>query len=615
MKKKMIWKKMTALILSALMLFGTIPVSADTVYNEKIDERLQGYLSEMEDDDLIMTWIHVATITDEELDALILAETNYDPTDYIKGDMKDPEHYEEYHAVRMEIKERENTARTQLFYDTYLNDQYFLRSMSGFIGSIFVEIPKALILEIQNLEEIERISSYKLPDEVSIINYGTETLDKNVADTMAEQYLELDIHGRENCKPQEVEIEYFGNYSGYEVVGMTFWDVFYWNDTSISTPIGDYLFVFGTIKGPKVNGLYAYKDNEFYLLTDICDQGLISNEEVARLATNFPLAYQVQDDFLQPVLYTKTEEQIKTDYLKKLQEESSQYADMTVDDLEILQYYGRYRHYEVVLIYGKDWVVTDAEHEVKIGGYQFTFGTTSYYPEHLLAWKDGEFLTMKEAAAEDILFDGAIYKIAQIHGAAPKTETSPYSDVVFDRDWFALPVYKAYLMKGMTGMGEVPGTFGPYEKLSRAQFALILYRMSLEPGEERNIIYQPIFADIPENLWYTDAVLWAYENGIVTGYENGLFGPADPITREQMAAMLHRYAAYAQYDMNSDWVVDFYKDIRTVSPYAEEAIRWCVKNGVIKGDNLRILPHQHTSRAEAATMITRFAEKYIYSVD
>ena len=82
----------------------------------------------------------------------------------------------------------------------------------------------------------------------------------------------------------------------------------------------------------------------------------------------------------------------------------------------------------------------------------------------------------------------------------------------------------------MTGITETE--FGPDENLSRSQFAVILYRLENSP----EVAYSDVFADVPDNMWFTDGILWANKNGIVTGYgDSGLFGTDDSITREQMA--------------------------------------------------------------------------------
>ena len=101
----------------------------------------------------------------------------------------------------------------------------------------------------------------------------------------------------------------------------------------------------------------------------------------------------------------------------------------------------------------------------------------------------------------------------------------------------------------MTGLSDT--MFGPGESLARAQFATILYRMNEEP----QVDYEARFKDVKNGMWYTSPILWAAKEGVVTGYENGNFGPADRITREQMAVMMYRYANAKGYD--TEYKADF----------------------------------------------------------
>lgn len=178
-----------------------------------------------------------------------------------------------------------------------------------------------------------------------------------------------------------------------------------------------------------------------------------------------------------------------------------------------------------------------------------------------------------------------------------------YEDIA-EIDWFYSYVNKTFTTNLMTGLDE--NAFGPYEILSRAQFATILSRME----ESRSVPYDDMFNDVAEGEWYTEAVLWAAENGIVTGYENGCFGPADTITREQMAAMLYRYAEYKGYDTAETTDLTKYPDASDVSNFAEEAMSWCVAKGIISGNDGKLLPQGNTTRAECAAMISRFV--YLY---
>lgn len=187
----------------------------------------------------------------------------------------------------------------------------------------------------------------------------------------------------------------------------------------------------------------------------------------------------------------------------------------------------------------------------------------------------------------------------------PKLEKEfPFTDVS-ETDWFydkVKYVYENSLMSGMTA-----DTFAPDEPLTRAQFATILYRMNGAP----EVSYSDTFSDVPEGQWYTNGILWASSVGVVSGYSDGSYGTDDKITREQMAVMMYRYAKAQSYDTGDSASLDAYTDASSVSSYATEAIRWAVGSGIISGKTSGTLdPQGNATRAECATIIMRFAEKY-----
>ena len=182
----------------------------------------------------------------------------------------------------------------------------------------------------------------------------------------------------------------------------------------------------------------------------------------------------------------------------------------------------------------------------------------------------------------------------------------PFKDV-FLKDWFYESVKYVYDNRLMTGLNET--TFGPYENLARAQFAVILHRMNGSPDIE----YTNKFPDVADNQWYTDAILWASDIGVVTGYEDtGKFGPGDNINREQMAVMMYRYANYLGYDTSARADISKYTDAGNVNEFAKEAMSWAVGEGIITGkyNETQLDPQGNASRAECATIIMRFMEYY-----
>lgn len=182
--------------------------------------------------------------------------------------------------------------------------------------------------------------------------------------------------------------------------------------------------------------------------------------------------------------------------------------------------------------------------------------------------------------------------------------TLPYVDVDAEDGYYDAVAYN-YFKKLMTGLDETH--FGPNKNLSREQFAVILHRMSGTPDME----YKDIFSDVAADTWYTDAVLWANEAGVVTGYaDTDLFGTGDSITREQMAVMMYRYANYRNCDTEKKADFSGFSNAEKVSAFAVEAMQWAVGNEIILGKNEGTVldPQGKATRSECAVMIQRFME-------
>ena len=182
----------------------------------------------------------------------------------------------------------------------------------------------------------------------------------------------------------------------------------------------------------------------------------------------------------------------------------------------------------------------------------------------------------------------------------------PFGDVSTDH-WYYDYVKYVYDRGLMTGLNE--NDFGAVQSLARAQFAVILYRMEGEPEVE----YKDVFPDVADGQWYTDAIMWANQAGIVTGYtDSGLFGFADDINREQMAVMMHRYAEYKGFDISKKADFNAFSDAASVNEFADEAMQWAVGTGIISGkdEGTRIDPQGDAARAECATIIQRFVTAY-----
>ena len=191
----------------------------------------------------------------------------------------------------------------------------------------------------------------------------------------------------------------------------------------------------------------------------------------------------------------------------------------------------------------------------------------------------------------------AVYQLGQ--DAAPA-----FSDVS-ESDWF----YEAVTYVSENGLmtGVANDRFAPNATLSRAMMVTILYRLEGEP----QVSGQGGFADVPADAWYTDAVAWATEQGIVNGAENNRFAPNDGLTREQMAVILYRFAQYKGLDVAADGDLSAFPDGADTAPWAAEAMVWAVDTGLIQGAEGGSLAPQGTStRAQAATVLARLCQSW-----
>ena len=147
--------------------------------------------------------------------------------------------------------------------------------------------------------------------------------------------------------------------------------------------------------------------------------------------------------------------------------------------------------------------------------------------------------------------------------------------------------------------------FDPDSAITRAMFVTVLYRMDGAPAVDQ----KAGFTDVAESSYYAAAVDWAAKNGIVNGVSETSFDPDAPITREQMAAILYRYATYWELDVSAEADLSAYEDASTVSAYAQAAMQWAVANGVINGTSATTLePAGTATRAQAATVLVRFQD-------
>ena len=171
---------------------------------------------------------------------------------------------------------------------------------------------------------------------------------------------------------------------------------------------------------------------------------------------------------------------------------------------------------------------------------------------------------------------------------------------VSKNDWFFESVEYCVNNGLLNGTGN--GIFQPNVTLNRAMVATVLYRLAGEPKVEAN----SNFTDVASGQWYTEAVAWAQENKIVTGYEDNTFRPNASISRQEMAVMLARYAENVV-GMDTTATIDTldFPDADSVAAWAKDAVLWCVENGIINGMDGKIAPNGNATRAQFATIIMR----------
>lgn len=181
-------------------------------------------------------------------------------------------------------------------------------------------------------------------------------------------------------------------------------------------------------------------------------------------------------------------------------------------------------------------------------------------------------------------------------------DTTQFYDLVSAKDWF-YPGVRFVIDRGLFfGISETE--FSPLTNMDRSMLASILYRMEGSPEME----YCGTFSDVAEGLWYTAGVEWAASVGVVSGVGDGSYHPTEPLTREQIASMLYRYAGrYLGMDVSVSGDLTVFTDGDTVSPWAVTSMSWAVGARIISGTNQgALLPGNYATRAEVATMLRSF---------
>ena len=240
------------------------------------------------------------------------------------------------------------------------------------------------------------------------------------------------------------------------------------------------------------------------------------------------------------------------------------------------------------------------------GTYNTYIDLTKYFP----TWRGHTFIgwysersLMNKVSGVYLTKDMTVYAGWRVD-ENPGTGANPFTDVS-EKDWFYGDVMFVYENGLMLGTSKT--LFSPYGTATRGMMATILWRMEGSPAPKG----KNSFTDVEAGKWYADAITWTAENGIFAGYGKDKFGPDDPITREQLAAIFYRYADYKGYDLTVKGNLDKFKDADKITDYAKTAMQWAVDSGLMKGKSGNLLDPQGTAtRAEIAAMLHRFIEKY-----
>lgn len=219
---------------------------------------------------------------------------------------------------------------------------------------------------------------------------------------------------------------------------------------------------------------------------------------------------------------------------------------------------------------------------------------------------DGSGKTVSTVKKSDTVYTftmpASAVKVGVSYVKATETPSKTKFNDVSANDWFASAV--DYVTgKGMMN-GTADNTFSPKANTTRGMVVTVLYRLENQPSTSA-----ASFTDVASGAYYANAVAWANANGIVSGYGSGKFGPNDKVTREQLAAILYRYAQYKKYDVSGANSLDGYTDVQSVSSYAVPALQWANAAGVVTGKSgSKLDPKGNATRAEVAAMLMRFCE-------
>ncbi|MBR6770877.1 MAG: chitobiase/beta-hexosaminidase C-terminal domain-containing protein, partial [Lachnospiraceae bacterium] len=216
-------------------------------------------------------------------------------------------------------------------------------------------------------------------------------------------------------------------------------------------------------------------------------------------------------------------------------------------------------------------------------------------------------MTIKAIAVKSGMNNSAVASAAYTIKVEVKDKPWIFTDVEQNSNWKHQSVKYVY-NKDIMGAVGASTEFQPDRPLSRSMFATVLYRMADSP----KVAYKAQFSDVPAGKWYSDAIIWAYQNKIVSGLGDGSFGINQNITREQIAKMLYEYANVCKYDVSAKKDLNSFTDVKAVSGWAVEYMQWATAVEMITGKpndeaktSFRMDPKGEATRAECAAMLMR----------
>ena len=258
-------------------------------------------------------------------------------------------------------------------------------------------------------------------------------------------------------------------------------------------------------------------------------------------------------------------------------------------------------------IYNSDYVELNGIKGIRITHIRDYTSYTRYYDEYYLLTDNYEYQIVFRSTNTNLInteIENRFINSFRAKDTIKSYNDIPFNDVLKGR-WYYNAVKYAYTNKIISGYNDY--TFAPSDKVTRGMFVTMLYNMSGKPAIKSKASK---FKDVKDSKkWYYKAVLWASENGIVSGYDNGNFGPNDNITREQLVVMLCNYAKYKKKDVSKQGNITTFGDYKKVSGWAEKQVKWAIGAGVITGSNGNINPKGSATRAETASMIYKYCKK------